>query len=305
MTFILSIANSRQLIQFSDRRLSANGSVVDEHSNKSTAFICANGRFAVGYTGLARTGTFALQPWLVDALSKCAKPDYGIYETAGRLTDALTSLFRTDRRIASLAPPHRKLTVMLSGYVYNSRPGKVGNLLITNFQDFASGKDHSGAQDSFTLTSELEIDNPVGRPLTFVQRVGAWPAMTARDESVLRSLLSSDAPVEVLIDAGVGIIRDIASRSTSQGTVGREIHATVIPRNLEATVSTVLRHPGAQDTLVFTDQVTAVPEFQFAVRDVQIRVENSTGTEGFRPRLGRNERCWCGSGSKYKRCHGR
>jgi len=301
VTLILTLGNSRQVIQLSDRRLSSAGSSVAEHFNKATVFVCVNGRLAVGFTGLATVGGFSMQRWLVEALERCAPPEFGISETVERLRLELSALFRTDRRIASLAPAQRRLSIMLSGYLHNRSPGEIGCLVVTNFQDFESGDDFSEARDEFWSVLWLENENAVGTT-THIQRVGAWPAMTSGDESILRELLARDAPEAAIIDAGVGLMRSMADRREAHGTIGKEIQATVIPRDPAREVSTRLRNSEVLETLVLTDQVLALPGGSFAIRDVQIAVHDGGSIP---PRLSRNERCWCNSGEKYKRCHGR
>ncbi len=288
------------MIQFSDRRLSSSGALIDDQSNKSTIFTCRNGRFAIGYTGLARTGSFKTQEWIVDALVRCAPPEHTIYETATRLADELTRFFSRDRRISGLPAPDRRLTIMLTGFVYNVANGKAGCILISNFQDFSLLIDHPDAKRDFTLTALLEKDE-LEDPLTWVQRIGAWRAMTERDEMTLRALVATGAKQSAIINAGVGLIREMSSRPTSMGTIGKEVLVTVIPRDLNKAIESTVHHPTDQQTLAFSDEVISLPEQFVAMRDFKIQAVDGV----IHPRLGRNERCHCGSNLKYKRCHGR
>lgn len=302
MTLILAVGNDRNMVQFSDRRLSSNRVIVDDHANKATVFICSNGRFVVGYTGLARVGPFLMQDWIVDALIRCASPEFGIYETTLRLKDDLKRLFLTNEHIARLPATARRLTIMFSGFVYNVPRGRAGSLLLSNFQNFTSGHDQQEAGENFELWPFKEKEK-LDQPFTYVQRVGAWPAMSVKDEKILRDLAANNAPVETIIDAGVGIIRDIASRPAARGAVGKEIQITVIPRDLNIEIRTHVRHEKSQATIVFHDQVVAFPDHQFAVKAPQISINDAES--GFPPKIGRNERCYCGSGIKYKKCHGK
>ncbi len=300
MTIILTVGTSQHMIQFSDRRLSSAGRLIDDHSNKATIFTCRNGRFSVGYTGLARSGSFRTQEWIVDALARCAPPEHSIYETATRLADELKSLFANDRRISGLPASDRRLTIMLSGFVYNEANGKAGCILITNFQDFSLHIDHPEAKEDFTLSTELEKDALEG-PLTYVQRVGAWHAMTKQDEITLRALAATGATPSAIISAGVGLIREMSSRPAAMGTIGKEILVTVIPRNLGENIDSTVHHPASQATLAFADQVSSFPENSVAIKEFNIQAVDGL----FHPKLGRNERCHCGSNLKYKRCHGK
>lgn len=132
MTLILTIANKSQVIQISDRRLTSLGSVVSDQANKATVFECLDGRFAVGFTGLARSGGFSLEDWLIDGLGRAAPPDYRIREIAERLAVELTRLFGAHPDIKHLIARDGRLTLMLSGYVQGPAGWHIGNILVTN-----------------------------------------------------------------------------------------------------------------------------------------------------------------------------
>lgn len=65
MTLILGLANQQQVILISDRRLSVNGKVVEDESNKAATLNLQDARLAVGFTGLARAGRFQTRRWLL------------------------------------------------------------------------------------------------------------------------------------------------------------------------------------------------------------------------------------------------
>ncbi|NID07031.1 SEC-C domain-containing protein [Luteibacter jiangsuensis] len=300
MTIILAIGNARQVVQFSDRRLSAAGKIVNEHANKATVFTCSNARLAVGFTGLATSGDFNMQRWLVEALDRLAPPEFTIYEVCCRLANELTHLFKTSRWIRGLLARDRRLSVFLSGYLHNRVPPELCNIIVTNYQNYETGEDSPDALPDFWNIFSLQSGESLCP--TYVQRTGAWGSMTSRDESILRSLLLADASVETLISAGVGLIREMAKRPAAHGTIGQEVQLTVIPSDPAEVVTARVRSSDATDTLVLTDQVIAIPGESFAVQGIQIHVHDAT--DGFRPKLGRNDRCWCASGLKFKRCHG-
>jgi len=136
MTLILTLANSTQVIQIFDRRLTSAGKIITDNANKAITFECPDGRFAVGFTGLARSGQFNFEPWLVDALGKCAPPDFQIREIIGRLASLLTTLFSTHPDIKLLPAFDRRLSVILSGYAISKCRERIGDVLISNFQGF-------------------------------------------------------------------------------------------------------------------------------------------------------------------------
>jgi hypothetical protein len=78
MTLIVSLANKDFVVQISDRRLSSNGRLIDDESNKCGVVFCLNARMAFGYTGLARYKNFSTATWLLSVLHDSATPDYTI-----------------------------------------------------------------------------------------------------------------------------------------------------------------------------------------------------------------------------------
>lgn len=51
MTLILSLGNLDHIVQISDRRLTINGKLVEDESNKCGVLFCLNARMGFGYTG--------------------------------------------------------------------------------------------------------------------------------------------------------------------------------------------------------------------------------------------------------------
>lgn len=306
MTLILAIANHEHHIQFSDRRLTApGGTIVDAEANKATVFVCGNGRFSVGFTGLARCPGFVLQRWLVEALGRCAPPDYGVMETARRLRDELTTLFRENRGIRSATRASQCLTIMMSGYIYRAEGTFVGNIWITNFQNFDGRPSYGEAQDAFWIAAERENENSP-QSLSFIQRIGAWPAMTRDDEAILRRLLEQAAPLETLLDVGVGLMRRMADRPAAGGTVGQDIAISIVPSDPHQPPTTRVRNASGTDRVTLLDMVRALPPTlggTVQISDIRWEVsEPVPGMPAFQPKQGRNERCSCGSGLKFKRC---
>jgi len=307
MTIIISAGNNDHVIQFSDRRLSNGGVILESSSNKATAFTCVDGRFSVGYTGLAKNGNFALQAWLVDALRRCASPDFTAFGTTDRLRTELTRLFLTHPAIKGLPAATRRLTIMFSGYLIRPEGARIGNAWITNFQDFHTFMDHPEAAPEFSTFYEWQKGEETEN-LSCIQRVGAWAAMSDRDIMVLRKLLETSAPLANIIDAGIGIVRSISDRAKAGNSVGKEIAVTIIPRDCAKEISSRVFIDSGRDEIRLVDSVFAFPEHigSFSVRDMKISVSNPDPiSRAFQPKQGRNERCWCKSGKKSKHCHGR
>ncbi|WP_250491041.1 SEC-C domain-containing protein [Caballeronia sp. INML2] len=310
MTIIITAANCDYLMQFSDRRLSMAGIAKTEQSNKATVLSLANGRFAIGFTGLARVGSFEFQPWLVEALYRSAPPDYGIMETAERLAGELNSLFANRRQISRLSPQVKRLTVMLSGYLYSRDRVYIGTIWLTNFQDFVRGVDHPEAADSFDIAEELEPEDSA--PLkSYIQRVGAWDAMVDEDERILRTVLESFPSRETIVNAGINIVRRIADRARSWNSVGKNVAVVTIPRDRNLPISTLVRLGTGRNDLLLVDVVEAAYPSTgeanlISVSNLKMEIqEPPPGATAFSAVLGPNEPCWCNSKLRFKHCHGR
>jgi hypothetical protein len=113
MTLIITLANQQQAILISDRRLTSNGKVVDDESNKAAIFNCQDARLAVAFTGLARAGAFQTEFWLLESLVESAKPDYLMAQTIQRFCERATQDFR---KIIVDRNSDKRLTVVLIGY---------------------------------------------------------------------------------------------------------------------------------------------------------------------------------------------
>ena len=114
MTLILGLANQQQVILISDRRLSVNGKVVEDESNKAATLNLQDARLAVGFTGLARAGRFQTRRWLLEALLESANPDYQMESTIRRFCNRATQDFA---EIVLRRKSDKRLTVVLAGYL--------------------------------------------------------------------------------------------------------------------------------------------------------------------------------------------
>lgn len=135
MTLIIGAGNSEQFIQVSDRRLTANGKVVDDESNKAIIMHCANARLAVGFSGLARTDSFSTREWLLKCLSVSGPPDYTAQAIVERLRDMATREFSVNPLLCRLPKHLKKLSIMFTGYLYHHDPPLGALAVLTNCFD--------------------------------------------------------------------------------------------------------------------------------------------------------------------------
>ncbi len=308
MTLILALTNSRQAIQLSDQRLSWEGKVTNNHANKATVLECVNGRFAVGYTGLAYCKSFNMQRWITDSLYSCGPPDFGIYEVTERFSNKLTHDFSVHPDLRNLGLKDKRLTIMFSGYLYRDKKSLIANILITNFQDYLDCVDFPEARPDFWSIYELEIEDSVNA--TGIQRVGAWASISMNDLENLQEMLAADKSERAIVDKATAVIRRAADNLDDKlgaaGPVGKDLMTVVIPSDPNVNVNTMFRPAASADIVVLADYVRVHPQCSLVITDLQLEPFIPEPDQPFiRPKPGRNDPCFCGSRKKYKKCHGK
>ncbi len=311
MTLIVSLGNRDQVIQISERRLTSKGKIVAEEANKAGVLSCANARVLYGFSGVARIGGFLTSHWLLRVLHDCGPADFTIGGMLNRLMERASDDFARIPELRRLSSQQKRLTVMFSGYGYFEDYPVLINSLLSNFQDFEAGRDEPEAWDHFRIASFNE-GSPRSETPTLIQRIGAWQAMEHEDVAVLRSMLEERKPADAIVGKGVHVLREMAGRSAADRTIGRQVSSvTLLPdRSRMPTVgyhSESLRTEYSMPDLVVqmhADLRTAVGSMGF-----QLYASDSPTTLGVPvnlaiPRVGRNMPCPCGSGRKYKWCHG-
>jgi hypothetical protein len=306
MTLILVLGNSDQFIQLSDRRLSAAGKPKTDESDKAIHFTCANARMLVGYSGLAQSGNFNTHRWLMDSLLSCAKPDYDIHFIHKRLQEKANSDFQTFIDIRKLPKRDRRLSVIFSGYLDEIDPPLGVYSIMTNFQDFTTGKDYPEAWDEFQCIYGTE-KRPWNGEFSLIQRIGAWPAMTKSDEMLLRSFLEKRKPANAIINKSVKMIRAIADRPKANGVIGKQISSVSLPRDPKTDPSYEYHTNIISYDYYFPSMVRAISDNDVMAVDnalVQTQDKSKATPPIVVPKVGRNDLCPCGSGKRYRKCHG-
>ncbi len=303
MTFILSLGNNKQVIQISDRRLSYNGRLVDDESNKCGVLFCLNARMAFGYTGLARFGDFNTPNWLLKALHDSALPDYTIGEILERLKNNATNTFMTNSALKSANKKFKRLSIMFSGYLNLDGYIKQGFAVLSNYQNFENNISSLEAYDEFSIhysSAREGVETP-----TLVQRVGNYSAMTDHDIDELRNLLLQNKPSSAIIGKAVSLVRDLADRSQSKGTIGKQLTSICIKSDMNFGVESNYYSEYEKRETYMPALVYLLPTQHMTVDNISIEpVDDDTPSLSI-PIVGRNQPCPCGSKKKYKHCHGK
>lgn len=304
MTLILILGNREQYIQISDRRLSVNGRFIDDESNKAGVLFSSNGTLAYGFTGLARTTSgFETSRWLNSVLCECGPPDYLAYNILQRLVNRATNDFHSLPSLKYITPSDKRLAIVFSGYLTNCNPPLSVFAVISNSSAFADVKADG---EQFEFKGKIE-NTPGGKDFAFLHTIGFRAAITTKDKQALMTLIEGRKPARAIIGKAIEVMHSIADRPQSIGTIGKQLSSIIVSKN----------HPRSIETYYHSDVLTYktyMPDQVFALSDQEICANmgisvgalnpNDTQPIGG-PKLPRNAPCWCGSGKKFKWCHGR
>ena len=302
VTLIVGTMCEKYAIQVSDRRLSSKGLVVNDESDKSTILICENARFIVGFTGLARFGKFDTHSWLLETLRDAGPTEFTALELTQRFTARATAYFSESTLLQKVPARDRRVTIMFNGFI--SHPGAVmpAALLVTNYQEWGKG-DASEAWPEFRNTY-FGLKENWEPPLTWVQRIGARQAFR-EDHSAVKQLLYQGRPPEAVVDKTIELIREASDRREAAGGIGKQLSSVVLPADMSKPPLVGYHSAVPSHAVYFPSLVVTTRLKQAIVRDAQFRAADPLTRPIVVPKGPRNQPCPCGSGKKYKSCHGR
>lgn len=131
--------------------------------------------------------------------------------------------------------------------------------------------------------------------------------MTSADVDFLADALKQGHSADVLVQRAVTLIRRVGDRPKARRLIGRDCISLVIPREQSIEARGDYYPDGASARIHLPNYVKALGD---GLGDLEIRgfTAMSLGDEGEPimevPKVGRNKPCPCGSGMKYKKCHG-
>lgn len=303
MTLILASANKDFSVQVSDRRLSSNGRLIDDESNKCGVVFCLNARMSFGYTGLAKWGSFSTPKWLLKALHDSASPDFTIGEILERLKENATQTFKNNPILKNVPKAHKSLSVMFSGYINLDGVTKPGCAILSKYHNFAHNTRFDEAMDEFSLnysSAKRGVLNPI-----LVQRVGNWLAMSEYDIDELRELLIQGKPSQAVIGKALEVVRDIADRQKSVGTIGKQLTSILIHKAPNIGVKSSYSSDCVKRETYMPALVYLLPNQHMTVDNISVRPVAADTLPISVPKVHRNAPCPCGSNMKFKHCHGK
>src|ERR1035437_799453 len=305
MTLVVALGCPQYVLQLADRRLTAGQSVVSDESPKALVLLCDNARCVVGFSGIARVGVFETSKWLVERWLEAARADGTIGGVLGRLHPLASSAFRNDKPLRSLHPRDKRLSLLITGFLYTETSPLCIQALVTNFQDVHTGRDSPEAWDAFQLFKTEEI-HPRPERFTLVQRIGNWTACQPDDFDALRGMLDERKPPEAVVAKAEIVLRSIAARPAAQGTIGSQIDALVLPSSLNELPRSVYLS-GKTTAAAYSPGVVDLRKggTRIGMLEVEWTAQSAEGSSVVMAtsRVHRNAPCPCGSGKRYRDCH--
>lgn len=314
MTLALAAGSASYTVVVTDRRLTSSGSVVDEEFQKLVVFSSPRARLGVAFAGLATAPgilmNFVLPDCLLDAAKEGPQPEDVVEGVARRLDAKFASL------PASLPDATRRTAVLFAGYKYEENGGP------KLFVHAASNLRPGG-----TETDSFHIETLSGRR-NYIAAVGSRHALAESDRNELAKLIDAGKPPAAVVGKAVDVFRAAARSTAAQGAIGGQLLSVVLPADGSQATGSAYHTESLSDTVFLPSSVTvdakgegiaiaqpAVIAGALSAEEVRDRYRRARSgrprdtTQRFRPiaipKVGRNQPCPCGSGQKYKRCHGR
>ena len=124
--------------------------------------------------------------------------------------------------------------------------------------------------------------------------------------SAIDRLLKERAPAVAVRDKCVAVIRAAADSTRSRGLVGKQLSSLIVPGDPTESVVAEYHSEAPTPEIYLPNHVISTSTVGVAFKGVAFGSRDSEGDPVLLvPRVGRNARCPCGSGKKYKHCHGK
>ena len=192
---------------------------------------------------------------------------------------------------------------MFTGFINLDGEQKPGCAILSNYHNFKNNTRFAEAQDEFSIkySSPKEGEkNP-----TLVQRVGNWLPMKNNDIDKLRDFLVSNKPSKATVNKTIEVVREIAGRPQAQGTIGKQLTSIIIPKDLKLGCESSYSSDIVKTESYMPAMVYLLPDKHLTVDNISVRPVDKDTLPISVPKVGRNVPCPCGSGKKYKYCHGK
>lgn len=300
MTLILSLTNTQSSILVSDRRLTyADGSIKTDEQTKLATLTCADGRFGVAFSGLAEYGGLRTESWLLDQLFKLGPPDFEARSILGRFREAASERWA---KIKAADPAAKRTSFVFSGFDHSEDPPRAIAIKLSNWE--GENVVYDQPFDEFIETGIIERRPRRERSdLGAVLVSGMLNLIPDSEIAIFGRMLERRLTPDAIINRAVDAIRTASDDPTWGAAIGRQCLSLLVPRDASLDPWSRYHPMGESDVIYAANAVTSTPTFQGAIRGAEFRITRPPPLP-VSPSVGRNDRCPCGSGKKFKRCHG-
>jgi hypothetical protein len=305
VTLVLGSVNSDAAVIVADCLLSWQKRPFDDEVTKIALVTFEDARLAMGFTGLAGlgltkaqrgpapAGTFRTIEWICDTLA-----DVG--PASGQMLPSLSAL--RERMTADFPPlpvhmAHQMLALGFVGYRYEGSKAIKVAATISNVSD-------QGGQ--FVVSREFELcsEDVAGASLL---ALGVHRALVEAARKQLADLISDRRPPHAIAEKATEVIRQAARQRKAGGAVGDLCMSLVVPSN-PASPAVSRHHADRVSGVAFLPRsISLTRDGGVITLDPSIRggLPGDVPSPIVFPKVPKNAPCPCGSGRKYKRCHGR
>jgi len=235
-----------------------------------------------------------------------AAPDFLMGPTIERFRERATRDFA---RIRVKRPSDKRLSVVLAGYCYDDTPPRCYCWLVSNFEGIdGQPPPREEPSDEFSAQS-CRDKRPTAEEFNLLLAVGVDRAVSESDFKSLQTLLRENRPAQALVGRGVEVLRAAAESARSSQLIGKQCTSIVLPSNPDEDAIGEYHTAKVAHRRYFPSFITARGDGSgvHVIRDPEFeaRDANNQPLPLSVPKVGRNHPCPCGSGLKYKECHGR
>jgi hypothetical protein len=232
----------------------------------------------------------------------CAKPDFLMSRIIERFRERASRDFA---KIQIAKPSQKYISITFAGYCYDDDPPR-GYVWLVGNGPLADGK----TSDTF-ISEYYREKRPTDEKPCLIISNGADQAFKEREADIeaLARLLRENKPANAIVDKTVEIMCQSAASKKSRNLIGENYSSIILPRNREKS-ATSYYHPTAATCKMFgVTTIVAVSKDSgvYSIADPEYEFLDKSGKPIISsvPKVGRNKPCPCGSGRKYKHCHGR
>ncbi len=269
-----------------------------------TVLFAADAKGVFVFTGLARYGDFDTAAEISKMLVHTADPERQFALMRDRLVTALAE------RLLKLSLPRqgKRLSVVFAGYIYADDPGDdehvTATAVLCRISNFQRGDiSYPKAADTFWVEDATPRAAHTTAPYLFMT-AGTTRGLVREQIDQVERLLHEHRPPRAVASKALDVGLEAARSPRSGGAIGTNWSSAIVPI-APADPIWVQYHSSKTGTRDFgTTLVDATAGDQPVIALSNLMVESrEPHSYGF-PGTPRNAPCPCGSGDKYKRCHG-